>query len=295
MPMQKSERKPFLVSHETEQQPESYSLTRRELIGLAKLPLYLLGARVADEVLFCGAVLKRIREELSRRSQASAAEPQVTAQDEVSQTYLSIAQKEVTAEMQESSVLVSDEEETESVRENRQIETHLFTEETIRHDSEVILPVENGIRRAYFGKPIPYTTRWPDGSRYVHNALDIQGQKNDPIYTPADGVVMHVGPIYKGELSQGKQVVIVCYPEYNVCASYGHNSKATVEAGQNVKKGDQIALLGDKGFCSPGYYHVHWEVWKDTQFSGDWRNPWKDGYPIDPEEFLKAISDQETQ
>lgn len=161
-----------------------------------------------------------------------------------------------------------------------------------RFNPNVILPVENGIRQTRFGEEIEYTTRWGDGSRKFHNALDIEGNENDPIYTPADGTVVHVGPIYN-ENAQGDSVVIVHYPEYGYYASYGHNKEALVKPGEDVKKGEQIATLGDKGYCTSGYYHVHWEVWENTQYSGDWRNPWIGGGPTDPELFLAALSNKE--
>jgi murein DD-endopeptidase MepM/ murein hydrolase activator NlpD len=58
---------------------------------------------------------------------------------------------------------------------------------------------------------------------------------------------------------------------------YAHNSRLLVTAGQQVRKGQQIALVGATGFATGP--HVHYEVllW---------------GKPIDPMQFLNGTPAQ---
>lgn len=160
--------------------------------------------------------------------------------------------------------------------------------------AETVFPLENGTLRLKFGQPISYTTFWPQdesgpaGSRFIHNALDIQGVKNQPVLAPADSEVVYVGPVYRGPQAQGDQVVILYHPQFSLYSSFGHNSQALVGVGDKVRVGQPVALLGDKGFCTPGYYHIHWELWRcpHPNFK-DWRHPWPDGQLINPQQFLK--------
>ena len=60
-----------------------------------------------------------------------------------------------------------------------------------------------------------------------------------------------------------------------VVTLYAHSSKILVKVGDNVKRGDRIALVGTTG-CSTGY-HIHFEVRVDGVYKDplDWVTPGK--------------------
>jgi murein DD-endopeptidase MepM/ murein hydrolase activator NlpD len=103
-----------------------------------------------------------------------------------------------------------------------------------------------------------------DGNK-MHCGLDIAARTGTPVLAPADGVVKRVGtaPDY------GKMVVID--HGYGYQTLYAHNSKLFVKVGQRVKRGDQIAAIGNTGRSTGS--HLHYEVHLN-------------GVPIDPRKFL---------
>lgn len=88
-----------------------------------------------------------------------------------------------------------------------------------------------------------------------HSGLDISSAKGDPIYACADGMVIFTGS-RKGYRSYG-QTVLVDHGG-DVFTHYAHVSRILVKAGQKVRRGERIALVGSTGrSTSP---HLHLEV-----------------------------------
>lgn len=93
------------------------------------------------------------------------------------------------------------------------------------------------------------------GTAAMHAGVDIPGAMGTPIYATADGVVGRAG--WAGgygnlvELEHGRGLE----------TRYGHLSKILVSAGQHVKRGDQIALMGSTGRSTGS--HLHYEVRMD--------------------------------
>lgn len=112
-----------------------------------------------------------------------------------------------------------------------------------------------GFRRNPFGR-----TRFK-----FHTGLDVGGKVGTPIYAAASGTVLRSG-WFGGyglalELSHG----------YGVTTLYGHTSKILVRPGQEVKRGEQIALMGNTGRSTGP--HLHFEVRHDH-------------HPVDPLLYL---------
>ncbi len=93
--------------------------------------------------------------------------------------------------------------------------------------------------------------------REVHNGLDIAVEFGTPVATTADGLVIWAGP-YGG---YGNLVAI--YHSNGITTRYGHLSRITVEAGQRVKRGDQIGHAGSTGRSTGP--HVHYEIRENDQ------------------------------
>ncbi len=93
----------------------------------------------------------------------------------------------------------------------------------------------------------------PFGGRVkMHEGLDIANRPGTPIRSPADGVVTHSEP------RAGYGQIVVVDHGYGLETWYGHIRKSLVKKGQKVRRGEQIALLGNSGRSTGP--HVHYEV-----------------------------------
>lgn len=90
------------------------------------------------------------------------------------------------------------------------------------------------------------------GRLEMHKGLDIAAPLGTPIYSPANGVVSHVGY----EPGYGK--ILSIDHGYGVKTRYAHNSQIFVELGQKVSRRDVIASVGSTGRSSGP--HLHYEI-----------------------------------
>ena len=67
--------------------------------------------------------------------------------------------------------------------------------------------------------------------------------------------------------------IIIVQHENNLISAYKHNSALLKEAGEFVRSGEAIAIIGNSGENSTGP-HLHFELWYE-------------GAPIDPQGFIK--------
>jgi murein DD-endopeptidase MepM/ murein hydrolase activator NlpD len=104
-----------------------------------------------------------------------------------------------------------------------------------------------------------------NGKRKIHEGLDIAARTGAPVVATADGIVSSV----KTEPGYGKMVTID--HGYGYRSLYGHNSKFSVKVGQRVRRGDQIASVGNTGRSTGS--HVHYEVRLN-------------GVPVNPQNYL---------
>ena len=89
------------------------------------------------------------------------------------------------------------------------------------------------------------------GSDY-HAGLDIAGDKGQPIYATAAGVVTQAG--YSGSYGN----LIVVDHGFGLETRYGHLSGFNVQKGAHVKRGEMIGRLGATGRTTGN--HLHYEV-----------------------------------
>ena len=91
------------------------------------------------------------------------------------------------------------------------------------------------------------------GTRAMHAGIDLAGPIGTPIYATADGIVG------RSEYNSGGYGNLV---ELNhgrgIQTRYGHLSRSMVSAGQRVKRGDVIGLMGSTGRSTGS--HLHYEV-----------------------------------
>jgi murein DD-endopeptidase MepM/ murein hydrolase activator NlpD len=87
----------------------------------------------------------------------------------------------------------------------------------------------------------------------LHGGVDLAGPIGTPIYAASDGVVADAGPTNSG---YGAWVKI--RHSDGTVTLYGHINSWTVQIGQRVFAGDQIATIGNRGYSTGP--HLHFEV-----------------------------------
>ncbi len=111
-----------------------------------------------------------------------------------------------------------------------------------------------GIRRAPFG-----------GKVKMHEGLDIANHPGTPIKATADGVVTFAN----AKAGYGQTVILD--HGYGLQTWYAHTRKVLVKNGQKIRRGDNIALLGNTGRSTGP--HLHYEVRVN-------------GIPVDPLSYI---------
>ena len=85
-----------------------------------------------------------------------------------------------------------------------------------------------------------------------HEGIDVQAPAGTPIEAPAAGVVTSAG------WSTGYGNTITIDHGFGLVTRYAHASRLLVRAGQRVKRGERIALVGNTGLATGP--HLHYEV-----------------------------------
>lgn len=91
-----------------------------------------------------------------------------------------------------------------------------------------------------------------ENAEKMHEGLDVANAVGTPIHSPAQATV-----IYAGRKSGYGQIVILDHG-YGLETWYGHTSKVLVKAGQRIRRGQRIALMGNSGHSTGS--HLHYEV-----------------------------------
>jgi murein DD-endopeptidase MepM/ murein hydrolase activator NlpD len=124
-------------------------------------------------------------------------------------------------------------------------------------------PVTSGWLSSNYGtRSDPFT-----GKPEFHKGVDLAGKEGSDIIAVAAGVVTWAGKRYGYgnlvEINHGNGYV----------TRYGHAREVLVKVGETVKKGQNIAYMGNTGRSTGP--HVHFEVWVD-------------GHTVDPAKYLTA-------
>ncbi len=129
-------------------------------------------------------------------------------------------------------------------------------EEAARPDA--VLPLDGQLTSSY-------------GSRWgtFHYGLDLAAPMLTPEYAAADGVVLRAGA------AQGFGLAVYILHDNGDVTVYGHMEEILVSAGDTVRAGDTIALLGNRGQSTGP--HLHFEVFENGL----------DGRRVDPARWLR--------
>ncbi len=123
-------------------------------------------------------------------------------------------------------------------------------------------PVQKGWVSSHYGQRTdPFS-----GKLAMHNGLDFAGKEGSNVVAVAAGVVT-----WTGTKNGYGELVEVSHGDGYV-TRYAHNKENLVQAGDVVRKGETIALMGSSGRSTGA--HVHYEVYKH-------------GRPVDPSSYLR--------
>lgn len=104
----------------------------------------------------------------------------------------------------------------------------------------------------------------------MHSGVDFAAPRGTPIYATANGVVVFAGR------QSGYGIIVKIKHAFGFETFYAHLSRARVEVGQHVERGDRIADMGSTG-RSTGT-HLHYEIRIDKE-------------PVNPAKFIEAARD----
>ena len=109
--------------------------------------------------------------------------------------------------------------------------------------------------RGKFVKPAEGSFTSGFGSRWgtTHFGVDIANRIGTPILAVADGTVVEAGP------ASGFGLWVRIQHADGTVSVYGHLDTFSVREGQQVKAGEQIARMGNRGYSTGP--HLHFEIW----------------------------------
>jgi len=105
-----------------------------------------------------------------------------------------------------------------------------------------------------FSWPVKGEMISPFGAREdgMHAGIDIKAREGTPVIASSDGDVA-----YSGGMAGYGNVIILKHPG-NYFTVYAHNEKNLVKGRDNVKRGEEIALVGKSGNATTA--HLHFEI-----------------------------------
>lgn len=147
----------------------------------------------------------------------------------------------------------------------QQIISKLSQQKTLLASIPSLAPVDGWITSSFGSRSSPFT-----GEPSHHKGIDVAAPVGTPIYAPADGVV-----VFSGKRNGFGNFVMVAHG-YGITTGYGHNAQNLVSPGQVIRRGDQVATVGQSGRSTGP--HLHYEVSVNGQV-------------IDPKKFILNIDD----
>ena len=124
----------------------------------------------------------------------------------------------------------------------------------------VAYAAERAEREARLQRPLfalPTKALFTSGFGYrwgaLHDGIDLAGPVGTPIYAAADGVVKEAGPT-----NSGYGAWVLLQHSDGTVTRYGHINSWSVQVGQRVFAGDEIASIGNRGNSTGP--HLHFSV-----------------------------------
>ena len=126
--------------------------------------------------------------------------------------------------------------------------------------------VESNIRNLFFFAPIKGEVTSGFDSKEKHYAVDVVAREDEPIKATLDGTVILSTWTYDAGHVIGIQ------HSSNLTSFYKHCSVLLKKAGESIKAGEVIAVVGNSGELTTGP-HLHFELWFN-------------GRPVNPQDYI---------
>jgi len=91
----------------------------------------------------------------------------------------------------------------------------------------------------------------------LHDGIDIAAEKGTAIHAAAPGTV-----VFSGWGPTGYGMMVIVKHQHHLTTIYAHNSRNLVRKGDDVERGQKVALMGSTGRSTGP--HLHFEVRNDT-------------------------------
>ncbi|MDR2077710.1 MAG: M23 family metallopeptidase [Rickettsiales bacterium] len=130
----------------------------------------------------------------------------------------------------------------------RQSIKRLNSLESFLNSIPIVRPMDNYRVSSHYGLRLdPF-----DKVKRMHRGIDLVGPYKSKIFVPADGIVRFV--------SKNKKLgnTVVVYHGNDIVTKYGHLGDIYVSVGDQVKKGDVLAVQGNTGRSTGN--HLHYEI-----------------------------------
>ena len=141
-----------------------------------------------------------------------------------------------------------------------QLDQFLLDKDSFMKSTPTLLPTRGWITSYYGHRKSPYS-----GRVKMHEGIDIGAKSGSPITAPADGIVVFTGR------KPGFGIKVQLDHGYGVETIFAHAKASTVHKGQNVRRGDIIAQVGNTGYSTGP--HLHYEIRIN-------------GIPVDPLDYI---------
>ncbi len=139
---------------------------------------------------------------------------------------------------------------------------NLYKIETIENASQK----KSSIGNVLFFSPLKGIITNPFNPVQKHYGVDIVSRQNEAVKAVLDGTVI----FSNWTLETGYMIAV--QHSHNIVSLYKHNSAILKKAGDYVRAGEPIAIVGETGELVTGP-HLHFELWSD-------------GNPVDPKEYI---------
>lgn len=129
----------------------------------------------------------------------------------------------------------------------QQLHDYFQDQKSLLASTPSIWPARGWVTSDFGQRLDPYTA-----DRVMHAGLDIAAPHGKDVVAPAEGTVVFAG------LEGGYGNVLVIDHGYGIKTRYGHLAKITVKAGDRIKRGQIVAVVGNTGRSTGP--HLHYEV-----------------------------------